>query len=111
MVNLLAELDTTFAALSDPTRRAILARLSEGEQNVSMLAAPLPMSLVAVGKHLAVLEKAGLVKSRKVGRTRICALTPAPLGRAADWIDGYRSFWNTRLDALATYLANREEEQ
>jgi DNA-binding transcriptional ArsR family regulator len=110
MVNLPAELDSTFAALSDPTRRAILAKLSEGEQNVSTLAAPLPMSLVAVGKHLAVLEKAGLVQSRKAGRTRICALTPAPLGRAADWIDGYRRFWTARLDALASYLVNKGEE-
>jgi DNA-binding transcriptional ArsR family regulator len=110
MVNLPGDLDSTFAALSDPTRRAILAKLSEGEQNVSTLAAPLPMSLVAVGKHLAVLEKAGLVRSRKAGRTRICALTPAPLGRAADWIDGYRNFWSTRLDALASYLVNKEEE-
>jgi DNA-binding transcriptional ArsR family regulator len=110
VVNLLAELDSTFGALSDPTRRAILAKLSEGEQNVSTLAAPLPMSLVAVGKHLAVLEKAGLVTSRKAGRTRICALTPAPLGRAADWIDGYRSFWSTRLDALASYLTSKEEQ-
>jgi DNA-binding transcriptional ArsR family regulator len=110
MVNLPAELDSTFAALSDPTRRAILATLSQGERSVSTLAAPLPMSLVAVGKHVAVLEKAGLVQSRKAGRTRICALTPAPLGRAADWIDEYRSFWTSRLDALASYLSNKQEE-
>jgi DNA-binding transcriptional ArsR family regulator len=109
VVNLLATLDNTFAALSDPTRRAILTKLSEGEQSVSALAEPLPMSLVAVGKHLGVLEQAGLVVSRKTGRTRMCALTPEPLRDAAAWIDHYRGFWSERLDALATFPS--EEEQ
>jgi DNA-binding transcriptional ArsR family regulator len=105
----LSTLDSTFAALSDPTRRAILTKLSEGEQSVSTLAKPLPMSLVAVGKHLAVLEQAGLIVSRKTGRTRICALTPEPLRDAAAWIDHYRAFWSERLDALATFLSEEEK--
>lgn len=111
VVNLSATLDSTFAALSDPTRRAILTKLSEGEQSVSELAEPLPMSLVAVGKHLAVLEQAGLIVSRKTGRTRICALTPEPLRDAAAWIDHYRNFWSERLDALEAFLSEEEQEQ
>ena len=103
-----ALLDDTFAALSDPTRRALIARLSRGEQSVSALAEPLPMSLVAVSKHLAVLERAGLVVRRKTGRTTMCALTGGPLRDAAAWIEAYRGFWDERLDALETYLAEEE---
>ena len=117
MVNLAAErlttpepstLNETFAALSDPTRRALIARLSRGEQSVSALAKPLPMSLVAVSKHLAVLERAGLVVRRKTGRTTMCALVAGPLQAAAAWIEAYRGFWDERLDALEAYLAEEE---
>lgn len=104
-----ATLDETFAALSDPTRRTLIARLSRGEQSVSSLAEPLPMSLVAVSKHLAVLERAGLVVRHKTGRTTMCALAGAPLRDAAAWIEAYRGFWDERLDALETYLAEEDE--
>lgn len=117
MVNLAADrpsapdsstLDGTFAALSDPTRRALIARLSRGEQSVTALAEPLPMTLVAVSKHLAVLERAGLVVRRKTGRTTMCTLAGGPLRGAAAWIEAYRGFWDERLDGLETYLAEEE---
>jgi len=101
-------LDATFAALADPTRRAILARLALGEVSVSELARPFEMSLPAVSKHLSVLEDAGLVSRERQGRVRRCRLTGVPLRAAADWISTYRRFWEERLDALARYL---EEQQ
>jgi DNA-binding transcriptional ArsR family regulator len=101
-------LDATFAALADPTRRAILARLALGELSVSDLARPFEMSLPAVSKHLSVLENAGLVSREREGRVRRCRLTGAPLRGAADWISTYRRFWEEQLDALARYL---EEQQ
>ena len=98
------QLDGVFAALADPTRRAILARLAQGEASVGDLAAPFAMSLPAVSKHLGVLERAGLLAREKDGRVRRCRLEPAPLEGAADWIDAYRRFWTGRFDALARYL-------
>ena len=104
-------LDTTFAALSDPTRRAILARLALGEISVSDLARPFEMSLPAVSKHLSVLENAGLVSREREGRVRRCRLTGAPLREAADWISTYRRFWEEQLDALARYLEEQQETE
>lgn len=108
MVNHGAEqLDTVFGALADPTRRAILASLTEGEASVSELARPHSMSLPAVLKHLRVLERAGLVTQRKSGRVRHCRLAAEPLRDATDWLAQYRRFWEARLDALDRYLAER----
>jgi DNA-binding transcriptional ArsR family regulator len=106
MVNYLpATLDRTFAALADPTRRALLARLSEADSlSVSDLAAPLPMSLPAVMKHLAVLSDAGLVTRNKAGRVVSCRLNAEPMQEANDWLNRYQRFWNDRLDQLAAFL-------
>jgi DNA-binding transcriptional ArsR family regulator len=107
-----AVLDTTFAALSDVTRRGILARLVQGETSVSELAAPYRMSLPAVSKHLRVLEDAGLVKRHKDGRVHRCRLVAEPMKDAAEWIERYRQFWEHQFDALADYLEeeSRKEE-
>jgi DNA-binding transcriptional ArsR family regulator len=100
-----APLDSTFAALSDATRRGILARLArQGETSVSELAAPYKMSLPAVSKHLRVLEHAGLVARQKDGRVHRCRLRAEPMKDAAAWIEHYRQFWETQLDSLARYL-------
>jgi DNA-binding transcriptional ArsR family regulator len=106
MVNQLPpNLDRVFAALSDPTRRALLERLSAGEDlSVSTLAAPLPMSLPAVMKHLDVLEGAGLIARRKTGRVVACCLTPAPMEDATAWLERYRRFWSESLDRLAAVV-------
>lgn len=97
-------LDNIFMALSDRTRRAILARLAEGDALVTELASPFDMSLPAISKHLGVLERAGLVTKEKDGRIRRCRLDAGPLKDAAKWIEFYRHFWDTRLDSLAQYL-------
>jgi DNA-binding transcriptional ArsR family regulator len=98
-------LDSTFAALSDPTRRGILARLArQGETSVSDLAAPYKMSLPAVSKHLRVLEHAGLVSRQKDGRVHRCSLRAEPMKDIAAWIEHYRQFWEAQLDSLARYL-------
>jgi DNA-binding transcriptional ArsR family regulator len=100
-----ALLDSTFAALSDATRRGILARLArQGETSVSELAAPYKMSLPAVSKHLHVLEHAGLVSRQKDGRVHRCRLRAEPMKDAAAWIEHYRQLWETQLDSLARYL-------
>jgi DNA-binding transcriptional ArsR family regulator len=100
-----AALDSTFAALSDATRRGILARLARrGETSVSDLAAPYKMSLPAVSKHLRVLEHAGLVSRQKDGRVHRCRLRAEPMKDAAAWIEHYRQFWEAQLDSLARYL-------
>ncbi|WP_041535864.1 ArsR/SmtB family transcription factor [Parvibaculum lavamentivorans] len=98
-------LDRTFAALADPTRRALLARL-EGEESVSVseLARPFAMSLPAVMKHLDVLSDAGLVEKRKVGRTVSCSLNAEPMREAMEWLNRYRRFWSDNLDRLAAFL-------
>lgn len=98
-------LDATFGALSDATRRGILARLARGESSVSELAAPYEMSLPAVSKHLKVLEGAGLVTRHKDGRVHRCRLIAEPMKDAAEWIERYRVFWEEQFDALARYLA------
>ena len=104
MVNYSQSLDFTFAALSDATRRGILARLAAGETSVSELARPYDMSLPAVSKHLRVLESAGLVTRRKDGRVQHCNLVAAPMKSAAEWIEHYRRFWEAQFDSLARFL-------
>jgi DNA-binding transcriptional ArsR family regulator len=104
------QLSTTFAALADPTRRAILARLAEGEASVGELAAPFEMSLPAISKHLGVLERARLIRRRKHAQWRRCALRPEGLRAAADWIGHYERFWTESLDRLAEYLDDPEQE-
>ncbi len=97
-------LDRTFAALSDPTRRAMVERLAQGPATVSELAAPLPMSLAGAMLHLKVLEESGLVTSRKVGRVRTCRLDPQRLSLAEQWVAGRRALWERRLDRLGAFL-------
>jgi DNA-binding transcriptional ArsR family regulator len=98
-------LDRTFAALADPTRRALLARLNSGESaSVSELARPLPMSLPAVMKHLDVLSDAGLIRRTKTGRIVACELTPEPMENAMNWLNRYLRFWSEQLDRLAAFV-------
>jgi DNA-binding transcriptional ArsR family regulator len=98
------QLSATFAALADPTRRAILARLSLGETSVSELAEPFELSLPAVSKHLKVLERAGLVARGREAQWRPCRIDAGPLREVADWLEHYRQFWEQRLDRLDAYL-------
>jgi len=98
------QLSLTFAALADPTRRAILARLAGGSTTVGELSAPFPISAPAISKHLKVLERAGLVTRGRDAQWRPCQLRAAPLAAAADWIDDYRKFWSESFDRLADYL-------
>ena len=101
-------MNDVFAALSDPSRRAILDRLREGEElRVTEIARPFPVALNTVSKHLKTLERAGLVRRRVRGREHYFALSATPLAAAASWIDQYRAFWEPRIDALESYL--REE--
>jgi DNA-binding transcriptional ArsR family regulator len=104
MVTNTKRLDRTFAALSDPTRRSILARLAHGEATVGELARPFRVSRPAISKHLRVLEEAGLVQRERDGRVSRCELDAAPMRDAAEWLGRYRAFWGGRLDALARYL-------
>ena len=107
MVNQLsisADLSTTFAALADPTRRAILARLASSEATVSALAEPFAMSGPAISKHLKVLERAGLISRGRQAQWRPCRLVSAPLKDAADWLEEYRRFWEGSFDRLDDYL-------
>lgn len=99
-----ARLDATFAALADPTRRAILKRLATGETTVTALAAPFDMSMPAISKHLKVLERAGLIKRGRDAQYRPCRLDPGPLHEVADWLEQYRQFWEQSLDRLEDYL-------
>ena len=99
-----AQLDATFAALSDSTRRAILARLAEGEATVNELAEPFAMSLPAVSKHLKVLERAGLISRGRNGQFRTCRLEPAALDAATDWVERNRQIWTDRFDKLSAHL-------
>ena len=98
-----------FGALSDPTRRGILARLREGEATIGALAEPLPMSLAAVSKHVQVLERAGLLQREVRGREHLISLDAAPLREAADWALEYQNFWEERLDAPDQVLRTRSE--
>ncbi|NNE83607.1 MAG: winged helix-turn-helix transcriptional regulator [Alphaproteobacteria bacterium] len=102
-------LDTTFAALSDGTRRAILAQLTHGEARLSDLAAPFDMSQTAVSKHVRVLRDAGLLVVEKRGRTRHCRLNAAVMKEASDWLDNYQTFWTRQFDNLAQVLVGQEE--
>ena len=97
-------LSLTFAALADPTRRALLALLAQGEATVNELAAPFDMRLPSISKHLKVLERAGLVVQTRHSQWRPRRLEAAPLGQAAGWLDEYRPFWEGSLDRMATYL-------
>jgi DNA-binding transcriptional ArsR family regulator len=97
-------LTATFAALADPTRRAILARLASGECSVTELAQPFEMSMPAVSKHLRVLERAGLIVRGREAQWRPCRLEPAPLKDVAEWTERYRAIWEQRFDRLETYL-------
>jgi DNA-binding transcriptional ArsR family regulator len=98
------QMSSTFSALADPTRRAILARLALGETSVTNLAEPFEMSLPAVSRHLKVLEKAGLIARGREAQWRPCKLKPEPLKQAADWLDEYRRFWEASFDRLEEYL-------
>jgi DNA-binding transcriptional ArsR family regulator len=98
------QLDETLGALADPTRRAILARLSLGEARVTEVAEPFAMSLNAVSKHIRVLESANLLRRRKAGRDHFLSITPAPLDEAAAWLDARRREWNARFDLLDAIL-------
>jgi DNA-binding transcriptional ArsR family regulator len=98
------QLSTTFAALADPTRRAILARLSAGDATVTELAEPFTMSLPAISKHLKVLENAGLITRTRTAQWRPCRLEAAPLRHATDWLAEYRRFWEGSFDRLDEHL-------
>jgi len=99
-------LSATFAALADPTRRAILTTLADGEASVTALAEPFEMTLPAVSKHLKVLERAGLIERSSRAQWRPCRLSPEPLKDVSDWVERYREFWEPRLDRLDEYLSD-----
>jgi DNA-binding transcriptional ArsR family regulator len=104
------DLNITFAALADPTRRAILARLASGEASVTELAEPFQMSLPAISKHLKVLERAGLIARGREAQWRPCRLAAGPLKDAADWLDHYRRFWDESFDRLEDYLRELQKK-
>jgi DNA-binding transcriptional ArsR family regulator len=101
------QLSATFAALADPTRRAILARLAQGEATVGDLAEPFDISLPAVSRHLKVLQQAGLLERNVDAQWRICRLKAGPIGDAAEWMEQYREFWEASLDRLVEYLESK----
>jgi DNA-binding transcriptional ArsR family regulator len=105
------QLTTTFAALADPTRRAILARLASGETSVTELAEPFEMSLPAISKHLKVLERAGLIARGREAQRRPCRLEAGPLKDAAKWIEHYRRFWEQSFDRLEVYLREVQKKE
>lgn len=104
-------LSTIFAALADPTRRAILARLARGEATVTELAEPFDMSLPAISKHLKVLERAGLITRGREAQWRPCQLDAGPLKEVSDWVEQYRHIWDQRFDRLADYLNALKNEE
>ena len=104
-------LSEVFSALADPTRRAILARLAEGEATVNQLAEPFPISLQAISKHLKVLERAGLITRGKEAQWRPCRLDAGPLQEVAGWVAGYERFWEQRYDQLSDYLKQMRKKQ
>ena len=104
-------LSTVFAALADPTRRAILERLSEGDATVGELAEPFDMSLPAISKHLAVLERAGLVAKSREGQRKYCRITATPLKNADTWLNEYRRHWEANLDSLDAYLTRIQQKE
>ena len=105
------QLSVTFAALADPTRRAILARLAKGECSVTSLAEPFEMSMPAVSKHLRVLERAGLIARGREAQWRPCRIEPAPLKEVADWAERYRVLWEARFDRLDIYLQELQRQK
>ena len=105
------QLSSTFAALADPTRRAILARLAMGETSVTELATPFEMSLPAISKHLKVLERAGLIVRGREAQWRPCRLDASPLRDAAQWIEEYRKFWAPYMDALERHLGRMNKNR
>lgn len=111
MPNQSAHLDRVFQALSDPTRRAIVGRLSRGPASVSEIARPFAMAMPSLLQHLRVLEDSRLIRSKKVGRVRTCALTPSALGVAGSWIAEQRALWEGRLDHLEAYVANLQNQE
>ena len=104
-------LSTTLAALADPTRRAILARLASGERSVNEIAAPFKMSLPAVSKHLKVLERAGLIARGRDAQWRPCRLNAEPLKQVSDWVERYRAFWEAGLERLDAYLGELQAKE
>ncbi len=110
MLDHAAPLDQVFHALADPSRRAMVERLSRGAASVSELAEPLTMSLAAVVQHVQVLESSGLVRTEKVGRVRTCSIEPAALRTAEHWISERRSLWERRLDRLGDFLAGQDPD-
>ncbi|MDV6014718.1 metalloregulator ArsR/SmtB family transcription factor [Haloechinothrix sp. LS1_15] len=104
------DLSRTFAALADPTRRAILARLAEGEATVGELAEPFDMSLPAISKHLKVLERSGLITRGRAAQQRPCRLSAEPLREAATWVERYREFWEGSFDRLDEHLKQMQRE-
>ena len=102
-------LDTTFAALADPTRRGMLAALAQGECSIGDLAEPLSMSFAGAAKHVGVLERAGLVERRKAGRQQLCRLKAEPLAEAEAWLRQWQRFWGESLDRLEALLAEEQE--
>ena len=104
-------LSTTLAALADPTRRAILARLATGEATVNQLAEPFEISLPAVSRHLKVLQKAGLIAQGREAQWRPCRITPAPLAEVSDFVEAYRQLWERRLDRLESYLSTLQAKK
>ena len=104
------QVSMVFAALADPTRRAILARLADGDATVNELAQPFPVSLQAISKHLKVLERAGLITRTRDAQWRRCRLDPEPLREVAQWVEQYRRFWENRYDRLDEYLNELKEQ-
>lgn len=104
MDNLSASLDLVFGALADPTRRAVLKRLGEGEASIGELAQPFDMALPSLMKHVRVLEAVGLIETQKTGRVRTCRLKPAAMTEAERWLAEHRAAWEARLDRLQTYV-------
>ncbi len=104
------QLSTTFSALADPTRRAILARLADGEATVNQLAEPFPVTVQAVSKHLKVLERAGLISRGRTAQWRPCRLRARPLGDATRWLSEYRRFWEASFDRLDEHLRTIQAE-
>lgn len=105
------QITSTFSALADPTRRAILARLALGETSVTELAEPFEMSMPAISRHLKVLEKAGLISRGREAQWRPCKLKAEPLKQAADWLEQYRQFWEQSFDRLDEYLKTMQEKE
>lgn len=105
------QLTTVFFALADPTRRAILERLAQGEASGTELARPFSISVPAISKHLRVLEHANLILHRKDGRTHLFSLAPSPMKEAAAWLDHYRRFWEAQFDSLDTYLKEQDTHE